>query len=70
MAEPTNHDAEVAPSTVEKQAPSVAEEHAPSTDEAVATDIPSANAPDPTAANPEVNQMPLGINHRRGIRRR
>jgi len=47
---------------LEKQAPSVAEEHAPS-NEAVATDIPSANAPDPTAANPEVNPMPLGINH-------
>lgn len=57
MAEPTNHNdaAEVAPSTVDKQAPSVSEEHAPSTEEPVATDIPSANAPDPTSVNPEVN---------------
>ena len=62
MAEPTNHNdaAEVAPSTVDKQAPSVSEEHAPSTEEPVATDIPSANAPDPTSANPEVNPNATG----------
>jgi len=61
MAEPTNHN-DAVPALLKNRLP-VLLKNTPSTDEAVATDIPSANAPDPTAANPEVNPMPLGINH-------
>ncbi|MBW4674916.1 MAG: DUF2996 domain-containing protein [Desmonostoc geniculatum HA4340-LM1] len=52
MAEEPNHNeaAEVAPSTVDKQAPSVAEENAPSTNSPEATNIPTANTPDPKPA--------------------